>query len=528
MKNTTKAAYLFLFFLLAKSLVHAEEHAEKPVLQASQTKSLWYKEAQARLVEARKQLPILSRAKNIVLFVGDGMGVATVTAARIHEGQQNGKTGEEHSLSFEKFPHLALTKTYNTDMQVPDSAGTATAMLSGVKTRAGILGMDETIDVTKPEECADQSKHVLGLTELAEMAGMATGVISTARITHATPAAAFSHSPSRNWEHDGQVPEAAKKVGCKDLARQLIDFPYGNGIDVVLGGGRSMFQPKGTKNPEGKQVLPVSFSSGGGKRTDGVDLIEVWKEKYPEGAYVWNRAQFDAIDASQVSHLFGLFEDSHLEYELDRHLDAAGEPSLTDMTVKALEILQKDPDGFFLLVESGRIDHAHHGSNAARALQDTIELSNAISAVAERTDINDTLIVVTADHSHTLTISGYTKRGAPILGLTNKGAGVGFLLLDEPALAMDGKAYTILGYANGPAAVRGERPDLTNVDTRKPDYRQQSLVPLGLETHSAVDVAIYARGPHAHLFNGTVEQNYIFHVMELASGLLERVKKNME
>jgi alkaline phosphatase len=204
-----------------------------------------------------------------------------------------------------------------------------------------------------------------------------------------------------------------------------------------------------------------------------------------------------------------------MQYEIERN--QAAEPSLTEMTEKAIGILQRGPQGFFLMVEGGRIDHGHHEGSAIKALTDTVELSNAVAKAVELVG-DDTLIVVTADHSHAFTMSGYPVRGNPILGLVvtnNERTG-----LREPApkKARDGKPYTTLGYANGPGAVQGERPDLSAVDTAAPTYLQQSLVPLASETHGGEDVAIFARGPHAHLFQGTMEENAIYWVMAKALG----------
>jgi alkaline phosphatase len=187
------------------------------------------------------------------------------------------------------------------------------------------------------------------------------------------------------------------------------------------------------------------------------------------------------------------------------------------MTDKAIRILQRGPQGYFLMVEGGRIDHAHHAGNAIRALHDATELARAVERAVSLAG-NDTLIVVTADHSHVLTMSGYPTRGNPILGLVVGNNDETGLPESTPAKAGDGKPYTTLGYANGPGAAKGERADLTNVDTTAPNFRQQALVPTGSETHGGEDVAIYARGPRAYLFQGTIEENAIYWGMARALG----------
>jgi alkaline phosphatase len=209
-----------------------------------------------------------------------------------------------------------------------------------------------------------------------------------------------------------------------------------------------------------------------------------------------------------------------MQYEADRANDKAGEPSLTEMTEKAIKLLQQNRRGFYLHVESGRIDHAHHAGNAKRALLDTIEFAKAIKKAYEMTDPHNTLIIVTADHSHVFNIAGYPHRGNNSLGLV---AEVPSVDGDSTELATDalGLPYTTLGYYNGPGwrdtiATGQKRPDLTGVDTTALSFLQEAAVPLASETHAGEDVAIYANGPWSHLVRGTMEQNWIFHVMKEA------------
>jgi alkaline phosphatase len=446
------------------------------------------------------------RAKNVILFVGDGMGISTITAARILAGQLRGEAGEENQLEFEKFPHLALVKTYSINQQTPDSAPTMTAMVTGVKTKDGILSVDE--NVVRGDHTTVAGHELTTIVELAEAAGLSTGIVSTARLTHATPAACYAHSPERDWESDAELSAGARAADFKDIARQLIEFPYGDGIEVALGGGRSYFLPATTPDPEDVGTV--------GRRLDSRDLTEEWARS--EGsAYVWNQAQFEAIDPRQTRRLLGLFERSHMEYEADRSLDAGGEPSLAEMTAKAIAILSKNPKGFFLMVEAGRIDHAHHAGNASRALRDTIALSDAVRVAEDRTEPRETLILTTADHSHVFTIAGYPTRGNDILGkvITNDARGepeAGF------ALADDGLPYTTLSYANGPGYRAGARPDLNAVDTTGLDFLQAATVPLSSETHAGEDVALFGIGPSSQLVRGSQEQTLSFYVMAHALG----------
>lgn len=474
-----------------------------------QSEDPYYVTAKAA-VETRAQDKKIGQANNIILFIGDGMGISTVTAARIYAGQSAGADGESYRLAMEKLPQMALSKTYSHDFQVSDSAATATAMVAGLKSRSGTLGV--TSDVVRDDCDSAQGNGSDSLFELAERAGLSTGIISTARITHATPAATYAESPTRGWEDNTDIPESA--TDCADIASQLIDWSAGDGFEIVLGGGRRHFLPTDIGDPE--------EPSRGGRRTDGRFLAREWEAKSDAHQYIWSGEQFTEADFSTDVRILGLFEQSHMEFEFDRPSDDGSEPSIAEMTEAAITRLSQDQDGYVLMVEGGRIDHAHHGTNAARALVDAVAFDDAVAKAIEMTNPEDTLIIVTADHSHTFTISGYPHRGNAILGKVAYAPGV-------TARAEDGKPYTTLGYANGPEACteveEGEydctRADLTEVDTEAADFRQQALVYLGSETHGGEDVAVFSSGPGSELLNGVIEQNEIFHVMGLASGLVE-------
>jgi len=503
---------------------------------ASLSNNAWFSDAQTKLASAQdaasKVVTESGKAKNVILFVGDGMGISTITAARILAGQLQGEMGEEHQLSFETMPYSGFVKTYNVDAQTPDSAGTMTAMASGVKTDVGVIGIDEAVE---RGNCASGKGHELVTSlELAEIAGKSTGIVSTARITHATPAATYAKSADRNWEDISDMP-ASESANCEDIASQLVNFEKNlearfsgvdvDGIEVVMGGGRRHFLPKDAAFNSADAMSAVE-----GDRTDARNLVTEWQTTYPTGTYVMDQTGFDAI-SDDATKVFGLFNESHMQYEADRGNDIAGEPSLSQMTEKAINVLDNNDKGFFLTVESGRIDHAHHAGNAFNALNDTIELANAVKVAMENTNPEETLIVVTADHSHVFTIAGYPKRGNPILG---KVVGVG---QTEPSLAADDMPYTTVGYTNGGgfrdlgnetdadagynfAPVTG-RVDLSNVDTTTPGFHQEALVPLSSETHAGEDVGVYATGPGAHLVTGTNEQSFLFHVMDFAADFVK-------
>ena len=425
---------------------------------------------------------------NIILFLGDGMGISTVTAARILQGQIEGRAGEENYLGFERFPNVALVKTYNTDAQVPDSAGTMTAIMTGSKTRAGVIGVGPEVE---RGDCVGSREYTLPtLLEKLEQDGYRTGIVSTTTITHATPAATYGHSPDRNWELDTAIPEE-HRLDCKDLAAQLVEFEFGDGLDLALGGGRYMFYPT--------DVADSEYPDQMGGRTDGRDLVQEWLSERDGRQFVTNKEAFGKLPVGE-GQVLGLFEPSHMQFEADRHDGPDGEPSIAEMTEFAINHLS-GKEGFFLMVEGGRIDHAHHAGNAQRALVDAIAFSEAIDKAVEMTDVNNTLILVTADHSHTLTISGYPSRGNPILGYASIG--------NEPLEDEDGNPYTTLGYINGPGAL-----DLPNSDDPEDlNYRQLSAIPLRSETHAGEDVAAYALGPGALRLRGVIDQNEIYNVM---------------
>lgn len=487
----------------------------------------WFVEGRSAIKSKREVLRETTPAKNVILFVGDGMGISTVTAARIYAGQQQGMSGEENLLSFEKFPFTGLSKTYNVDAQTPDSAGTMTAMMSGVKTDAGIIGLAESAERGLCHRAEDEVPSAL---LLAELAGKKTGIVTTARLTHATPAATYAYSSERNWEDISDMPVAAIEAGCEDIASQFLSFrqrtqqDFGvdiDGIDVAFGGGRRHFLPgdAGANTADARSATE-------GDRTDGRNLMDEWQSQNPDGHLVIDEQGFNRVTSTPV---LGLFEEAHMRFEADRHQDTLGEPSLSQMTEKAIQLLSGSEEGFFLMVESGRIDHAHHAGNAFNALNETREFSDAVALAESMTSPEDTLIIVTADHSHVFTIAGYPKRGNPILG---KVVAPGET---EPTMAGDGLPYTTLGYMNGRGhhhlggetdaelvyeePINAGRKDITGMNTEAAGYHQEALIPRDSETHGGEDVAIYATGPGAPLVSGVNEQNVIFHVMDRAANL---------
>ncbi|QQS41809.1 MAG: alkaline phosphatase [Acidobacteriota bacterium] len=506
-------ALLGLLALLSPIAALAQSSAEKFPTKRAETRETWRRDGLEMINRAKKTKLRKGRARNVILFVGDGMGIATVTAARILAGQQRGESGEENSLSFETFPFSAFSKTYSVNQQTADSAPTMVAIVTGIKTIEGVVSVDQ--NAVRSDHTSVKGREMPTILELAELSGRSTGIVTTARLTHATPAATYAHTPDRNWESDADIKRWAPKAwedGFPDIARQFVEFPYGDGIDVAFGGGRSYFLPETAADPENE--------GSKGRRLDGRDLAAEWTAKRQNASFVWNREQFEVIDARRTGPVLGLFERSHMQYEYDRRRTGMNEPSLSEMTGKAIDILSRNDKGFFLMVEGGRIDHAHHEGNAFRALDEAVELSRAVETARQRVDLDDTLIIVTADHSHTLIIAGYSARGNNILGLTRDVADDPSVV-SEPAKDKDGKPYTALGYGNGPGGGRGERPELDQAKVTDPDYVQEAIVPLNSETHAGEDVPIFAAGVNAWMIRGVMEQNWIFYVMREAMRLDE-------
>lgn len=222
-----------------------------------------------------------------------------------------------------------------------------------------------------------------------------------------------------------------ESLGCRDIAQQLIRDEPGRNFNVAYGGGRRNFISEKIIDEEGQR----------GRRTDGLDLIDEWltTRDSPKAHYVHNAEGLRTMNHSNVEFVLGLFEADHLRYHLEAN---SNQPTLREMTVSAIEVMKKNPKGFVLFVEGGRIDHGHHENLARHALEETVEFSEAIRAAIEITDEQDTLTVITADHAHTMTLSGYSQRGKDVLGLNSEISDV------------DGMPYTTLSYANGPSGAK--------------------------------------------------------------------------
>jgi len=444
-------------------------------------------------VQAQTAPATKPQARNIIFFLGDGMGPTTITAARIF------KHGEDGLLHFERLERTARIKTYSADAQVTDSAPSMGAYMTGVKINNDVISMKDAKPVAPAKDAngnagidrcgARNGTSPLTILELAKAAGKSVGAVTTTELTHATPASTFAHVCDRDM---GYTIAAQIVPGGPGYNARLLD-----GVDVLMGGGRIHFTPfDAARNPKG--------------RGDGRDLLAEFKAR---GYFVAN-TRADMASALPNRKFVGIYADSHLDYAAQRRPE---QPTLAEMTAKSIELLSKNPQGFFLMVEGGKIDHALHDTNARNAMTETVAFDEAIQTAVERMraldpGLENTLIVVTADHDHTMVMNGYPKRGNPVLDIV-RGYGNG-----EPARDADGKTFTTLVFGNGP-----NRPDVrTDVDSVQAlaaDYHQETGIRWSSESHGGGDVKLYAAGAGSAPFKGTMENTHVFDLMKAAFGL---------
>ncbi len=433
-----------------------------------------------------------SDAKNVILFIGDGMGPSVLTATRLY------KVGEEGDLEMMKLPRSARVKTFSHDAQTTDSAPSMAAYTTGVKMNNEVIAMSSDTQAVAPAKDINGNKGINNCTgdngtpvptilELAKAAGKSVGAVTTTELTHATPAATYSHICHRDAAY--AIAEQAVPGGAG------FNAALGDGVDVLMGGGANHW-------------TPYSASNKGG-RADGRDLTaELSAQGYQ---YVTTQSDLAKIESGKLLGLFSA--KSHLDYELDRVAKGAAntQPSLSEMTAKAIDLLSQNSQGYFLMVEGGRIDHALHATNAKRSLTDAVALDEAVKTALGKVDLTDTLIVVTADHDHTMTINGYSAKGNPVLDLVKNGDG-------STQNDVDGKPFTTLVFGNGPNRA-DLRPTLTSNQVMGDDYLQETGVKLGSETHGGGDVMLFAGGAGSGRFKGTLDNTLVFGKLREALGL---------
>jgi alkaline phosphatase len=349
-------------------------------------------------------------SKNIILFIGDGMGVEHRKAAQWALLSDTGK------LSMDDMPTSGLLMTHSANNSITDSAAAATAIATGVKTDNGVISLDVNLNVvpTILEDAKNQNKRV--------------GLVTTSLITDATPAAFASHIESRYL--------------MAEIAKQILT----TGVDVILGGGEDEFLP----------TSEIGCFPEAGERSDGKNLIYEVSEKY---VYVCNTVSFELVEPSFTFGLIGLFADEGMTRPFS--------PSLASMTQKAIDILSKGSNGFFLMVESGQIDWVSHNNDAANVITDILDFDEAIEVAKQFASVtNNTLIIVTADH----------ETGGMMVSTTSSG------LPDEdgPFSKPDGSLFYINWSTTG---------------------------------HTAADVPVTSQGPQSGMLTGVHENTFIHEVM---------------
>ncbi|MDD4911529.1 MAG: alkaline phosphatase [Sideroxydans sp.] len=461
-------------------------------------------------------------AKNVIFFLGDGMGPTVVTASRIYQ------YGEQGSLKFETLmERTARIKTYSNDAQTTDSAPSMGAYMTGIKANNEVISMSTntiasgankpSADTTVTPNVANavnncavgNGSSVPTILELAKASGKAVGAVTTTELTHATPAATYAHICNRNAAFHIAAQLVPNGVGYNSALTKGTDL----GVDVLMGGGLNHFTPyNATTNTKGR-----------------VDLRDLTAEMTTAGYTFASTKAAMAAAPNTTTKFLGLYSTtSHLEYELDRAAQTTAgagagltQPTLAEMAVKSIKMLKNNPNGFFLMVEGGRIDHALHNTNAKRALVDTIAFDDAIAAAIAEIKLTDptlanTLIVVTADHDHTMTFNGYGKIGNPILDI-NRSYSAG----NPESTDKNGVNYTTLVFGNGPNRLNVARTPLSTATVTADNYLQEAGVrtAAGSETHGGGDVMLFATGAGAQSFKGTMENTQVFNIIKNALGI---------
>ena len=395
--------------------------------------------------------PAKPAPRSAVLFIGDGMGPAYVTVTRLARGGSAGR------LAIDTLPYTALARTYSADGPVTDSAAAATAMSCGRKTVNGVLGEDATAIYGKRDGARLEA---LGI--WSRKHGIRVGIVTTARVTHATPAAFYACENNRDAE--------------RAIARQAIASP----VDLLLGGGVRFFLPRSPAREENGWMPSDTEDLEASARARGWTIVDSGEalERLPPGR----------------SRILGLFAADHMPYETPGAARSA--PTLVRMTRFAIGRLKAIGDPFFLMVEGGRIDHAGHANWARTLIDETAAFDDAIGAALAMLDPKTTLVLVTADHeTGGLAINGYPGEAEGILGAAASDEG--------------GAPYPVLTFATGPGT-KGEEKEPAPHGAEDP---RPSGIALQSAAHTGVDVALYGWGSGAEAVRGTLDNTAIYSIL---------------
>lgn len=316
--------------------------------------TLLFAQGNGETLETYTNVSTPKTAKNIILLIGDGMSTAQITTADAYLGSLHGEMMDH--LSFESFKNQGLTTTYSYDKLITDSAAAGTALATGHKTYSGGISVDPV-----------SLLPYQSILKYAEDEGKSTGIVTTTRVTHATPAVFISHNTDRNAEDEIALEEST------------------SGVDYLVGGGYRYFLPQ--NNTKGLAS----------KRNDTIDIVQnMQRAGYTTFISENDTEKFNAYTPQAGDKVLGLFASSHLDYAIDK----ANQPTLAQLTKKGIDLLSQDKDGFFMMVEGGRIDHACHANDAVTAIEDTLAFDNAVKEAIAFYQANkeDTLLIITGDH----------------------------------------------------------------------------------------------------------------------------------
>jgi len=456
------------------------------------------------------------RVKNVILFIGDGMTIANRTAARvlskgIVEGKYQGK------LAFDDMPSTAMIGTSGSDSLITDSANSMSAYTTGHKTAVNAMG----VYVSRASDNLSHPK-VETITELVKRnTNMSVGIVSDAELQDATPGAMVAHTRRR----------ADKQY----IADQLLT----SHAEVILGGGSAYFYPQSTK---------------GSKRKDENNLVDAFKADGYKVALT-KQELIAAAENKNTKKLFGVFHPDNMDGSLDRLFlkkntvsHYPNQPDLTEMTQSAIEVLSRNPNGFFLMVEAALIDKFNHPLDWERAAFDTIMLSNAVQIAKDFAKTHpDTLIIVTPDHTHSGSISGvvHDDKPGPLREKVGIYAEAGYP--NYPKADVQGYPNQIdvskrlaFFYGNYPDHYETMHPKLdgTFVPAVKSDngkfianpkylQLQEDAIHVGgnlpshqdVGVHTADDAVLNAMGPGSEKFKGFMDNTEVFKVIVQSLGL---------
>lgn len=438
------------------------------------------------------EVAVTKPVKNVIMMIPDGMSTDVVTLTRWYNG---GRALNLDSMA------SGLVRTYSSDAPIADSAPAGTAMATGFKSHTGYIGVlpdVNTMPGMTPLDPSLQRAPVATILEAAQLEGMATGIISTSEIMHATPASFSSHYPSRK--------------AYDILSMQQV---YQN-MDVVLGAGTKYFEEA--------------------NRADGNDLLSIIKQNYQ---FVESKVQMDAVTTGK---LWGLFSDSALAYDFDR--DPSKEPSLAELTKKAIALLSQDADGFFLMVEGSKIDWAAHANDPIGLISDCIAYDEAVGVALDFAKANGETVVISAtDHGNSgisignsSTSSNYDKLPLstfidPLKKATLTGEGLEKVLTADRSNA----AEVMAAYFGVTDLTDDEIEAIKNTKNGSMNYTVGPMIAkradIGFTTngHTGEDVTLYVYAPKGvDQLTGTVENTDIALYMAKVLGIsLESATKHL-